>query len=66
MGKAVPKAIKQKANLLLKEFPEMFSKDFVKNKEVINSLELPINKISRNLVAGFITRKMVQASRQAS
>jgi len=63
MGKAVPKAIKQKANVLLTEFPESFSKDFEKNKAVINSFELPLPKISRNLIAGFITRKMAQASK---
>ena len=56
MGKAVPKSIKIRAETLLKKFPENFGSDFDKNKEFINSLDLPFSRFDRNMVAGFITR----------
>ncbi len=56
LGKAVPKNIKIRAEKLLKEFPDKFTADFEKNKQIIDELELPFSKIDRNLVAGFITR----------
>lgn len=68
MGKAVPKAIKQKARVLLTESPDSYSDDFDKNKEEINKLEFPFfeaSKINRNLVAGFITRKKAQDRKKA-
>lgn len=57
MGKAVPKAIKVRAETLLGKFPENFSGDFDRNKKVIDALGLPISKFDRNMIAGFITRK---------
>ncbi len=57
MGKAVPRNIKQRANLLIEKFPDETSDDFEKNKEFINSMELPFSKKTRNLMAGFITRQ---------
>tara|TARA_Y100000310_G_scaffold342688_1_gene446936 strand:+ start:4321 stop:4512 length:192 start_codon:yes stop_codon:yes gene_type:complete len=62
MGKSVPKAIKSRSNILIKMFPEKFSRDFEKNKLVIDSFELPFSKTDRNLIAGFITRKMADVS----
>lgn len=63
MGKAVPKAIKARAETLIKMFPGKFSKDFEKNKRVIDAFELQFSKTDRNIIAGFITRKMLdQAS----
>ena len=57
MGKAVPRLVKQRSNELLKEYPEELSKDFVKNKEFIHSMDLPYSKVELNLMAGFIARK---------
>jgi len=57
MGKAVPKGIKSRAEFLIKKFPNKFSKDFEKNKQILNKLDLPLSKVTRNLMAGFITRK---------
>lgn len=65
MGKAVPKGIKSKANLLVSKFADRFSPDFDKNKEFIKTLELPFSKKERNLMAGFITRKMKQLKQAA-
>ncbi len=61
MGKAVPKGIKSRANLLIESFPETFTKDFDKNKEFVMQLKLPFSKKERNVMAGFITRKVKQA-----
>ncbi len=60
MGKAVPKGIKSKAMLLMKEYPEKFTSDFEKNKSVISELEIPLSKTNRNLVVGFTARKIKQ------
>lgn len=60
MGKAVPRNIKQRANLLIEKFPDETTDDFEKNKEFINSMELPFSKKTRNLMAGFITRQKKQ------
>jgi len=62
LGKAVPRAIKVRAETLIKLMPGKFSKDFDKNKQVIDSLELPFPKTDRNLMAGFITRKIGEQS----
>lgn len=60
MGKAAPKGIKTRANYLLKKFEDKFSNDFEKNKEFIESMDLPISNTNRNLIAGYITRKVKQ------
>ena len=62
MGKAVPKNVKSKANELLKALPEKFSESFEHNKKVLTEeLKIPLAKEQRNLVAGFLTRKMTKA-----
>ncbi len=60
MGKAVPKGIKSRAEFLIKKFPDKFGKDFEKNKQALNELDLPLSKVTRNLMAGFLTRKKEQ------
>ena len=64
MGNAVPKAIKARANLLLKEFPDKMGTDYLANKKAIDSLELPLGKTSRNKIAGFIVRQVKKAAKQ--
>jgi ribosomal protein S17E len=56
MGKAVPKGIKSKAAIILKEMPESFEADFEKNKQIIQTLNFPFTKWTRNVMAGYITR----------
>lgn len=58
MGKAVPKAIKMRVEILLRELPDRFSTDFEKNKQALDSLNLKFSKFDRNLMAAFVTRKM--------
>ena len=58
MGKAIPRGMKRRAEELMELFPEKVSKDFEKNKALVDSMEMPFTKESRNLMAGFITRTM--------
>lgn len=56
MGKSVPKGIKSKATIIMKEAPESFSEKFETNKKSIVELKLPFSKWTTNVMAGFITR----------
>lgn len=56
MGKAISHAVKVKARDIVEIFPDQFSKDFRKNKEFYNSLNLPFSKVTGNLICGMITR----------
>ena len=58
LGKAVPKSIKSRVEILLERFPDKFSTDFEKNKAVLNELDLSLSRFDRNMIAGFVTRKM--------
>lgn len=43
---------------LLERFPGKFGSDFEKNKLVLSELGLSLSRFDRNMIAGFITRKM--------
>lgn len=58
MGKAVPKSIKSRVEVILEEFPEKFGTDFEQNKKLLNELDLSLGRFDRNMIAGFITRTM--------
>ncbi len=58
MGKAVPRSIKMRVETLLEKFPDRFGSDFEKNKQILNELNLSLSRFDRNMIAGFITRKM--------
>ncbi|MBU1120633.1 MAG: 30S ribosomal protein S17e [archaeon] len=58
MGKAVPRGVKTRSASLLKLYPKNFSKDFEENKRFLDSLKFPFSKKTRNLIAGFITKKL--------
>ena len=58
MGKAVPKGIKSKANLLVSRFADKFSSDFVQNKDFIKTLELPFSKKERNFIVSVRVRPL--------
>ncbi|MFH0970208.1 MAG: hypothetical protein V1776_01980 [Candidatus Diapherotrites archaeon] len=57
MGKSVPKGIKSKANVIMKEIPDSFSASFEGNKSSIRGLKLPFSKWTTNVMAGFVTRR---------
>jgi len=42
-------------------FPDRFDTDFEKNKDVLNGLGLSLSRFDRNMIAGFITRKVHDA-----
>ena len=56
MGKAVSKGLKYKAEVLIREFPEKYGKDFEKNKLALAEIELGLSKTNRNILAGYIVR----------
>jgi len=56
LGKAVPKQLKFRAEVLLENHKAGFSLDFKKNRDYLVSLDLPLSKTNRNIVAGYITR----------
>ena len=56
MGKSVAKGLKYRAEVLLKEMPNQFGKDFEVNKKSLNELDLGLSKTSRNVLAGYIVR----------
>jgi len=56
MGKAVSKGLKYRAEVLIREFPDRFGKDFEKNKLSLNAFELGLSKTHRNILAGYIVR----------
>ena len=58
MGKAVPRSIKMRVETLLEKFPDRFGSDFEKNKQILNELNLSLSRFDRNMIAGFLTRKM--------
>ena len=56
LGKAVPKSIKSRVEILLEEFPEKFGTDFTKNKQALKDLNFELSQFDSNRIAGFITR----------
>ncbi len=66
MGKSVSKGLKYRAEVMLREFPEKFGKDFEKNKLALNTFELGLSKTNRNVVAGFIIRLAKRKDKEAT
>lgn len=57
MGRIKSLAVKRATRKLLKEHPDLFSKDYAKNKEVLNRI-IDADKKAKNCVAGYITRSL--------
>lgn len=64
MGKAVPKGIKSRVEILFNRFPEKFSKDFDKNKDTLRELKVPLTKKNLNLLSGFMVRKVKEVEKE--
>jgi ribosomal protein S17E len=56
MGKSVSKGLKYRAEVLIEELPEKFSKDFEKNKVSLGEMDLGLSKTNRNVLAGYLVR----------
>lgn len=55
MGKVRTTPIKRISRELLEKYPDLFTKDFQKNKEVLKSILRTQSKKIRNQIAGYIT-----------
>lgn len=66
MGRIKSTAIKTLGGELIAEHAEKFSKDFEKNKKALGSIKKIRSKRTRNILAGFITRKMKSAGSGSS
>ncbi len=58
MGRIKTVAIKSLGKELIKEHGSKFSTDFEKNKEALNEIKDIKSKRVRNILAGYITRRM--------
>lgn len=56
MGRIRTKFVKTVSKQLMEKNPGKFSKDFKKNKETMNELDLVDEKLMRNKIAGYIVR----------
>lgn len=56
MGRIKTKDIKNLTFELVEAYPERFTADFEKNKEILNGLHIVADKRVRNKVAGYVTR----------
>ncbi|MAF50860.1 MAG: 30S ribosomal protein S17e [Nanoarchaeota archaeon] len=56
MGRIKTTLIKRSAQDFISKFPDLFEKDFVKNKEKLNGVSEIQSKKLRNKIAGYLTR----------
>ena len=60
MGRIKHTYLKRVANKLLREYPDVFTTDFQKNKRKVGSHTDITSKSIRNKIAGYITRVVKQ------
>lgn len=60
MGRIKSIAVKVLANELIKEYGDKFTTDFEKNKEVLAEVKKIKSKRVRNILAGYISKRMQQ------
>ncbi|MBI4154348.1 30S ribosomal protein S17e [Candidatus Woesearchaeota archaeon] len=60
MGNIRTKNIKKASFQFIEAYPDRFTRDFEKNKDALNELNLIHQKLLRNKVAGYITRIMTR------
>jgi len=60
MGRIKSIAIKRLGEELIKEHGKKFSEEFEKNKKALNEVRPIKSKRTRNIVAGYITKKVQQ------
>lgn len=56
--------IKAKAKIIMEEFKEDLSTDFRKNKNFLKEMELPLSKLTINLMSGYITRTIKKEEKE--
>jgi small subunit ribosomal protein S17e len=57
MGRIKSTAIKTLGNDIVKAHGEKFTTDFAKNKKILESVKTITSKRTKNIVAGYITKK---------
>lgn len=65
MGKAMSNKIKAKAKIIYNEFKEDFGPVFKANKEFIKTMNLPLSKLTINLMSAYITRSVKKDKKEA-
>ena len=63
MGRVRTVYIKRTAMELINKYPNMFTKDFQKNKEVLNKISKFESKMIRNKIAGAITHMVKEVQK---
>lgn len=64
MGKAVSNSIKAKAKIIMTEFSDRVGTEFEKNKLFLKNMNLPLSKLTINLMAGYITRTIRKENKE--
>ena len=60
MGRVKVKIVKKTAWNLFKKYPEIWTKDFEKNKKLVSILLEKVSKKFRNQIAGYLVRLVRQ------
>ena len=55
MGKVRPVFIKKVSKELISKYPDVFTKDFEENKDLLQKYAIIQSKLVRNRIAGYIT-----------
>lgn len=58
MGKQRTRIVKRKASRIYESISKEFTEDFQENKEKLKKFNLPLSKVDRNVMAGYITNKV--------
>lgn len=59
MGNVRPEKVKKVARDLLTKYPNAFTTDFERNKEILKTIVNTQSKSLRNTIAGYITRLVI-------
>jgi len=63
MGRVKSLAIKRTTRKLLAGYPDLFTTDFEKNKQILNKI-LETNKKNRNSIAGYLVRLVKKKNKE--
>ena len=66
MGRIKSIAIKNLAREMLEEHGSRFTTDFEKNKKIVDEVRKIESKYIRNVVAGYITKEIERAKKEAA
>jgi len=64
MGKQRTRVLKRQAKKIYEKLPNEFSEDFQENKETLKEYDLPISKVNRNIMAGYLTTLVEESKKE--